>query len=598
MFPDFSSRQFTHIHLMFTSIQNLYQKYCNRRWKRWLVFTVGGVFLFWGFLQLPGINGWFSSFFQGTTDSSLQLVEPTFGTFVHEVTVRGDISSSSNVDIKCNVRSAGGTMLLSVVEEGTTVKAGDLLAVLDSSTLIDNKVTQEISCSKSLAEYATAENTLQTAIIAKKEYEEGKYLLSLQQLESAKIAAEEEQSRLAEYLEHSKKLYQKGFITKLQLDADEFALEQAQLDLDAAQLEIKVLKDYTHQKELIGYDSDIKTAEANKLAKERAYKLDMDKLKDIEDQITSCRILAPADGKVIYVNETRGPAGSEFIVYEGAMVRERQTFLRLPDPNKLQVIADVHEGKINYIKAGMPASVRTDATAGRDIRGTVIKVNELPQPTNFWMGNVKEYRVTIKIDPEEGVLPGMTADTRILVERQNDVLMIPTHTVFEHGGKYYTIVPTGKKWAARELELGSSNDKMVIVKSGVQQGEKILAAAFQHRDLIDLPELQPGQTATADIRPAVDSQFTTLDSQTVEDAQKEEMEMRRQAMIRRNPRGQRPDGEGGPSAPPSGERPRPPEGGPPPGGEGAPPPPGGAGGPPPGGGGMGGPPPGGGGGPR
>lgn len=581
---------------MLATIQNLFQKYCNRRWKRWLVFTVGILFLFWGFTQLPGVKGWFSSFFQGTTDTSLQLIEPSFGTFVHEVTVRGDISSSSNVDIKCNVRSPGGTMLLSVVEEGTTVKVGDLLAVLDSSTLIDNKVTQEIACSKSLAEYATAENNLKTAIIAKKEYEEGKYLLSLQKLESTKIAAEEEQSRLAEYLEHSKKLYQKGFVTQLQLDADEFALEQAQLDLDASQLEIKVLKDYTHQKELIGYDSDIKTAEANKLAKERSYKLDMDKLQDIEDQITSCRILAPADGKVIYVNETRGPAGSEFIVYEGAMVRERQTFLRLPDPNKLQVIADVHEGKINYIKAGMPVSVRTDATAGRDIHGTVIKVNELPQPTNFWMGNVKEYRVTIKIDPEEGVLPGMTADTRILVEQQSDVLMIPTHTVFEHGGKYYTIVPMGKKWAAKKLELGSSNDKMVIVKSGLQREEKVLAAAFQHRDLVDLPELQPGQTATADIRPAVDSQHTKLDSKTVEDAQKEEMEMRRQTINRQKPRGPRPEGM---TFPPQGEgspRPSPaggsPEGGPraegvPPAGEGATPPPArGAGGPPPGGGGR------------
>ncbi|MDO4574001.1 MAG: efflux RND transporter periplasmic adaptor subunit [Planctomycetia bacterium] len=565
------------------------KRFWDARWKRWTVWIVGILLVLLLTYQIPWVKNRVSSRFTAQ-DASLQYLSPTFGTFVHEVAIRGDVSSSSNVDIKCNVRSQGGTMLLSVIEEGTVVKQGDLLAVLDSSTLIDNRVTQEISCSKSLAELETAKNNLKTAQIAKKEYEEGSYLLSLQKLESAKVAAEEEQSRLKEYLEHSKKLYQKGFITQQQLRADEFALTQAQLDLDSSILEIKVLKDYTHAKALIGYDSDIKTAEANLLAKDRAYKLDQSKLQDIEDQITSCRVLAPADGKVIYVNESRGPAGSEFIVYEGASVRERQTFLRLPDPSKLQVEANVHEGKISYLKEGMPATLRTDATGNRDIKGTVIKVNQLPQPTTFWMGNVKEYRVIVKIENQDGILPGMTADVRVLVERQKDVLTIPTHAVFEHGNKFYAILQQGKRFEARELELGSSNDKVVIVKSGLAESDRVLAAAFQHRDLVQLPELSPGQTASADIRTEVDNRHSEFDTKTVKDAQDEKIRLneRRKGMQRKRPEnGRMPEGmprpgEGGlPGPPPEGGMP-----GPPPGGDGAAPPP-----PPPGGGGAGGGPP-------
>ena len=493
----------------------------NAKWKRWVFTLVVLCLVMLGGLRIPFVRTWSHSLFGKPTDTMIQLVSPKRGTFIHEVTVRGDISSSSNLDIKCEVRSNAGTMLLSVIDEGATVKKGDLLAVLDSSALIDNRVSQEITCSSSQAELATAENDLETAIIAKKEYEEGTYLVSMQKLESAKIQAEEERSRLAEYLEHSKKLYKKGFVTKQQLDADAFSLKQAELDLEAANLDIKVLKEYTFKKSLISYDSNIKTAEAKKLAKENAHKNNMTKLADINQQIESCRVLAPADGKVIYANETRGPSGSEFIVYEGATIRERQTFLRLPDPSKLQVVTDVHEGKINFIKTGMIASIRTDATAEKNIKGTVIKVNELPQPTNHWMGNVKEYRVTIKIDSTSGVLPGMTADTRILVEQQENVVTIPTHAVFEYNSKFYCILSTLDGYEVRELELGSSNDKVVIIKSGVTEQDQLVADAFQHRDKITLPDAVAGHQASADIRTQVDPKYTIIDQKTVDEVKQE-----------------------------------------------------------------------------
>ncbi|MDO4569517.1 MAG: efflux RND transporter periplasmic adaptor subunit, partial [Planctomycetia bacterium] len=474
-------------------------------WKRWGV--VLGTLLLLFVVANTFASGWISSWFSTGEDASLRFVSPTFGRFVHEIAVRGDISSSSNVDIKCQVRSSGGVMILSVIPEGTEVKAGDELAKLDDSTLIDNRVSQINTVSQSEAELATAKNNLRTAEIAKKEYEEGSYRLSLQQLESSIIAAQEEVNRLKEYLEHSKKLYAKGFITKSQLDADDFAYRQAELNLTAAELEKKVLEEYTHEKQSIAYDSDINTANANMLAKENVHNQNLAKLKDIEQQIENCTIVAPADGKVLYVNETRGFGNNqEFIVAEGSSVRERQTFLRLPDPNKLQVIADVHEGKINYIKRGQTVVVRTDATGERDIRGTVVKVDELPQPTNHWMGNVKEYRVTIAIESSPGVLPGMTADTKILVSQKEGVLMVPTHTIFEHGGKYYCIVRNGSRLEPRVVQLGESNDKVVIVESGITRTDRLLSAAFDHREKVSLPELQEGQSASASIRPQVEKE--------------------------------------------------------------------------------------------
>ncbi len=441
--------------------------------------------------------------FLKTDGGNLKYINPTIAQFRHEIAVRGDISSSENQDIKCRVRSTGGVMITWVVDEGTEVKEGDTIAVLDNSTLIDNLDAQQIKVAQSEAEVKAAENNLLTAQIAKEEYENGSYKVNLQKLVSAQIKAKEERDRLAEYLQHSKILYEKGFVTQSQLEADVFSLKQAELNLRAAELDIYVLKEYTHNKQCNNYESDIKTADANLASKKSVHLQNEMKLKDIQQQIEFCTIKSPADGKVLYVNETNRFGSSDFLVCQGAMVRERQTFLRLPNTSKLQVTADIHEGKISYVKTGQQVQVHTDATGDKAIRGVVIKVDENPQPTNHWMGNVKEYRVTIQLEAPEGVLPGMTAETRILVEEsQDEKLMIPTHSVFEHGGKYYCIEkkPDGKLYPI-VVELGHSNDKMVIVTSdGLNEKTQLLAAAFENRELVKLPELATGQTSSPTIR--------------------------------------------------------------------------------------------------
>ncbi len=456
------------------------------------------------FILLRLVSG---NLFQKTESGNLRFVMPTVSQFRHEIAVRGDISSSENKDVKCDVRSSGGVMITWVIDEGTEVKEGDLIATLDKSALIDSLDAQVNKVAQSEAEVKAAENALTTAEIAKKEYEEGSYKVSLQKLVSTLIKAKEERDRLTEYLEHSTTLYEKGFITKSQLEADIFSLKQAESDLRTAELDIYVLKKFTHEKSSKNYDSDIETAKANLVAKQSVHLQNEAKLKDIKQQIEFCAIKSPGDGKILYVNETNRFGSSEFLVCQGAMVRERQVFLRLPNSTKLQVTADVHEGKISYIKVGQPVSVRTDATGERDIIGRVIKVNENPQPTNHWMGNVKEYRVTIELEGTPGVLPGMTAETKILVEETpDDVIMIPTHTVFEHGGKYYCITRNAVgKLEPMIVELGHSNDKMVIVTSdNVKMDTPLLSAAFENRDRIKLPELQTGQTSSPNIRPNIE----------------------------------------------------------------------------------------------
>ena len=86
-----------------------------------------------------------------------------------KVTASGRVESSKRTVIECELEdvsvgvrgqrlSAGGaSILLSVVPEGTTVKRGDVLAVLDSSDFEELLRIQQISVERANADYVQAE---------------------------------------------------------------------------------------------------------------------------------------------------------------------------------------------------------------------------------------------------------------------------------------------------------------------------------------------------------------------------------------------------------------------------------------------------------
>ncbi|HEV7401715.1 MAG TPA: hypothetical protein VGO11_02270, partial [Chthoniobacteraceae bacterium] len=72
-------------------------------------------------------------------DSSSQpiLTTVTAGPFLQEVIERGEVQSSSNTEVRCQVPSRGtlGVAIIQIVPEGTYVQPGDALVKLDDSGL-------------------------------------------------------------------------------------------------------------------------------------------------------------------------------------------------------------------------------------------------------------------------------------------------------------------------------------------------------------------------------------------------------------------------------------------------------------------------------
>ncbi|MBL9125575.1 MAG: efflux RND transporter periplasmic adaptor subunit [Planctomycetaceae bacterium] len=426
------------------------------------------------------------------TPANLLTYVVSQGPFRHIVTERGEVESSSNIEVRCEVqsRNTAGTAILEIVAEGTEVKQGDLLCRLDASALKDEASQQQIVCNASEAMVIQAQNTLNTAEITKKEYLDGTFKQEEQIILGEISVAEENLRRAQDFARHSEKLAAKGYVTALQLEADKFSIEKERIVLETAQTKLKVLREYTKAKMLSQLEADIKTAVANLKSQESTHALDLEKLELVKAQIAKCEILAPADGQVVYANSSERRGGSEIVIEEGAMVRERQVIIRLPDPRKMQVKAKINESRIDRVRDGQQATVRLDAFPEREMHGTVRKVDAYPLAGSWFNSSVKEYGTYIDIhDPPPGMRPGMTAEVKIKVEQLPDALQVPVQAVVEHGSEHFCLLPTATGLEARKIKIGSTNEKFVIIKDGLAASESVVINPRNYLDRVELPEI-------------------------------------------------------------------------------------------------------------
>ena len=151
------------------------------------------------------------------------------GELLITVTEDGNVESASNVDVKCEV--AGGSSILWIVEDGGIVKKGDKLVELDSSTLEDEINSQRILYNKAKSAVILAEKNYDVAQIAVDEYLEGTYKKELQTAETQITIAEENLRSAKNSLDYSERMFQRGYISSLELESQQFSVQRAELEL-------------------------------------------------------------------------------------------------------------------------------------------------------------------------------------------------------------------------------------------------------------------------------------------------------------------------------------------------------------------------------
>ncbi|NLK41499.1 MAG: efflux transporter periplasmic adaptor subunit [Planctomycetes bacterium] len=410
----------------------------------------------------------------------------------------------------------GRTTIIWLIPEGTRVKKGDLLVELDASSLVDERLDQEIRVQNAEAAFITAQENLEVVRnqaqsdvdlatldyqFAKEDlqqYINGEYPNELMSAEANITLAQEELTRAQEQLRWSRRLFEEKFISQTELQADELSAKKRELDLQLAQNNYKLLTEFTYKRQLAQLESDVRQAEmtlervkrkaradvvqaeADLKAKDLEYKRQKDRLEKLDTQIRNAKIYAPTDGTVIYATSAM-TGGRRFNIeplIEGREVREREELIYLPTTAYSKATVSIHEANLEKISVDLPAVITVDALPGRVYLGAVASIAPLPDPQAMWMNpDLKVYNTEVYLeDNDEALRTGMSCNVEIIVEQHDDALFVPIQSVIRVNGKPTVYVVNGRTIEPRQIKIGLDNNRMVHILEGLSEGEEVLLA--------------------------------------------------------------------------------------------------------------------------
>jgi HlyD family secretion protein len=147
---------------------------------------------------------------------------------------------------------------------------------------------------------------------------------------------------------------------------------------------------------------------------------------------------------------------------------------RIDDLSSLLVDVDISEVDINRITIGQEASISLDAVTDKEYNGRVTEVSLV----GTTVAGVVSFRVTIElINPDASVRPGMTAGINVVVNKLENVLLVPNRAVRLRNGErvVYVYDEAAGELTPVDVQLGASSELYSEVLSGdVNVGDAIV----------------------------------------------------------------------------------------------------------------------------
>ena len=437
------------------------------------------------------------------------------------VSVTEDASMEAVRETKIlNQMEGRATTIIWLIDEGTRVKQGDVLAQLDASKQESQVTDQEIKVerAKSRLVAATADLVIlrkqsdsdfdgatNSSIFAEMDLEKfsgsllengaremGEQEQEVKQ-ELAEIQLAEAELDLArEDYEWSEILQAQDFITATQLERDRLSYEGKRNRFEAAKNKLDILLSFTHQRTSLELEHEradtrlalartktdnqarIAQAGADLRSRKREVTLQTERLEHLQKQIEHSVVLAPHEGIVVYGGR-RSRWHRKRGIQEGGTVRKGQILITIPDTSRMRAELSINQALINHVKIGQRAIVR--AGANQPVAGVVRHRAPLPIPSRY-RGNpdLKLFQTSIEIikDNEDGRMrPKQPAKVEIIIEMLEDELTMPIRAVRHQRAASYVWLKTQDGPVATRVEFDQRNATHIVVRKGLDEGDQV-----------------------------------------------------------------------------------------------------------------------------
>ena len=369
-------------------------------------------FILLGLLVAAGAAYYFFS--SNSKQETTYLTESvTRGNVEKTVVASGSVESVNEVDVGAQ---ASGKITKLYVKLGQEIKKGEMIADIDSTTQINTL------------------NTKKAALVS--------YQAQLKAKKTAYDVALSSYNRLS-------KLYTQKATSLDSVNAAKSTLDNAKAEMEAIEANIK-------QAEI-----EVNTAETN-----AGY----------------TKITAPMDGTIISVP-----------VSEGQTVNANQTtptIVTIADLSQMKIKPEISEGDITKVKAGQEVSftILSDSqTVYHSVIDSVDPANtttsdsfstsSLSSSSSSTTSAIYYYANVLIDNPDRTLRIGMTTENNIKIANAKDVLLVSNMAIQKRDGKSFVNVLNDKNQPEpREVEIGVQNDFKTEIKSGLNEGEKVIVS--------------------------------------------------------------------------------------------------------------------------
>lgn len=358
---------------------------------------------------------------------SLTISQVSQGEFNDYIRVSGQVQPMTTIQIS---PQEGGIVQEIVTEEGSRLKAGDVIVRLSNDNL-------DLQILNSEAELAEKENILRNTLISMEQQK-----LSLKQ---DKLQLQTEVARLKRKYEQNKALYEDRLIAR-----EDYLTSKEDYELSAGKLEL--VKDRAEQDSLYRSVQILQMQES--LDNMRRNML---MIRHRKENLT---IKAPIDGELGLLD-----------VVLGQSISAGMKIGQINNLDSYKIEAQIDEHYIDRVSAGLAATFqRQDDSYGAIIRKVYPEVRD------------GKFKADFKFEGEtpDNIRSGQTYYLNLQLGQPENAVLVPRGTFYQKtGGKWiFVVAPEGGKAVRREIRIGRQNPQYYEVLEGLEPGEKVITSGY------------------------------------------------------------------------------------------------------------------------
>ena len=358
---------------------------------------------------------------------SLTISQVSQGEFNDYIRVSGQVQPMTTIQMS---PQEGGIVQEIVTEEGSRLKAGDVIVRLSNDNL-------DLQILNSEAELAEKENILRNTLISMEQQK-----LSLKQ---DKLQLQTEVARLKRKYEQNKALYEDRLIAR-----EDYLTSKEDYELAAGKLQL--VKDRAEQDSLYRSVQILQMQES--LDNMRRNML---MIRHRKENLT---IKAPIDGELGLLD-----------VVLGQSISAGMKIGQINNLDSYKIEAQIDEHYIDRVSAGLAATFqRQDDSYGAIIRKVYPEVRE------------GKFKADFKFEGEtpDNIRSGQTYYLNLQLGQPENAVLVPRGTFYQKtGGKWiFVVAPEGGKAVRREIRIGRQNPQYYEVLEGLEPGEKVITSGY------------------------------------------------------------------------------------------------------------------------